>query len=122
MAIQILKVMLDEKKSESTIIERALDSVPGFDRVNQKFQQQMSLPCQSKSSLHNYIHGITSISQHFGRLSELIADAEINEYLTALALSAKSLSWRNFKYAVYGLHGHLVINMKLSDINFESKK
>lgn len=110
------------KKSESTIIERALDSVPGFDRVNQKLQQQMSLRGQSKSTLHNYIHGITAISQHFGRLPELIADAEINEYLAALALSAKSPSRSNFKHAVYGLHGHVVINMKLSDIDFERKK
>lgn len=91
------------KKSESTIIERALDSVPGFDRVFQKLQQQVVLRGQSKSTLHNYIRRVAAISLHFGRLPELIADDEINEYLTALALSAKSPSRSNFKHAVYGL-------------------
>ncbi|MEN6316933.1 MAG: tyrosine-type recombinase/integrase [Clostridiaceae bacterium] len=91
------------KKSESTIIERALDCVPGFDRVFQKLQQQVVLRGQSKSTLHNYIRRVAAISLHFGRLPELIADDEINEYLTALALSAKSPSRSNFKHAVYGL-------------------
>lgn len=91
------------KKSESTIIERALECVPGFDRVFQKLQQQVVLRGQSKSTLHNYIRRVAAISLHFGRLPELIADDEINEYLTALALSAKSPSRSNFKHAVYGL-------------------
>jgi len=91
------------KKSESTIIERALECVPGFDRVFQKLQQQVILRGQSKSTLHNYIRRVAAISLHFGRLPELIADDEINEYLTALALSAKSPSRSNFKHAVYGL-------------------
>ena len=91
------------KKSGSTIIERALDCVPGFDRVFQKLQQQVVLRGQSKSTLNNYIRRVAAISLHFGRLPELIADEEINEYLTALALSAKSPSRSNFKHAVYGL-------------------
>ena len=91
------------KKSESTIIERALECVPGFDRVFQKLQQQVVLRGQSKSTLHNYIRRVAAISLHFGRLPELIADDEINEYLTGLALSAKSPSRSNFKHAVYGL-------------------
>lgn len=91
------------KKSESTIIEKALECVPGFDRVFQKLKQQVVLRGQSKSTLHNYIRRVAAISLHFGRLPELIADDEINEYLTALALSAKSPSRSNFKHAVYGL-------------------
>lgn len=91
------------KKSESTIIEKALDCVPGFDRVFQKLQKQVILRGQSKSTLNNYIRRVAAISLHFGRLPELIADDEINEYLTALALSAKSPSRSNFKHAVYGL-------------------
>lgn len=80
------------KKLESTIIERALECVPGFDRVFQKLQQQVVLRGQSKSTLHNYIRHVAAISLHFWRLPELIADDEINEYLTALAMSAKSPS------------------------------
>ena len=91
------------KKSESTIIERALDCVPGFDHVFQKLQQQVVLRGQSKSTLDNYIRRVAAISLHFGRLPELIDDDEINEYLTALALSSKSPSRSNFKHAVYGL-------------------
>lgn len=91
------------KKSESTIIERALDCVPGFDRVFQKLQQQVVMRGQSKSTLDNYIRRVAAISLHFGRLPELIEDDEINEYLTALALSSKSPSRSNFKHAVYGL-------------------
>jgi len=88
------------KKSESTVIERAMECVPGFDRVFQKLQQQVVLRGQSKSTLHNYIRRVAVISLHFGRLPELIADDEINEHLTALALSAKWQSLNNFKHAV----------------------
>jgi len=89
--------------------------VPGFDRVFQKLQQQVILKGQSKSTLNNYIRRVAAISLHFGRLPELIADDEINEYLTALALSAKTPSRSNFKHAVYGLRGQEVINLKLAD-------
>jgi len=97
----------------------ALDCVPGFDRVFQKLQQQVVLRGQSKSTLHNYNRRAAAISLHLGRLPERIANDEINEYLTALALSAKSPSRSNFKDAVYGLRGQEVINQKLADIDFE---
>lgn len=91
------------KKSESTIIERALDCVPGFGRVFQKLQLQVVFRGQNKSTLHIYTRRVAAISLHFGKLPEQIDDDEINEYLTSLILKPKSPSWSNFKHAVYGL-------------------
>jgi site-specific recombinase XerD len=65
--------------------------------------QQVTLRGQSHSTLDNYIRRIAQISLHFGRLPEQVIDEEINEYLTGLALSAKSPSRSSFKHAVYGL-------------------
>ncbi len=65
--------------------------------------QQVILRGQSRSTLENYIRRIAQISLHFGRLPEQVSDDEINEYLSSLALSAKSPSRSNFKHAVYGL-------------------
>jgi site-specific recombinase XerD len=80
-----------------------MSTVPGFERIYAKLNQQVTLRGQSKSTLENYIRRIASISLYFGKLPELISDDEINEYLTSLALDARSPSRSNFKHAVYGL-------------------
>ena len=91
------------KRNEPTIVEKAIETIPGFNTVYQKLQQQVILRGQSKSTFHNYIRRIAQISLHFGKLPEQISDDEINEYLTSLALQSKSPSRSNFKHAVYGL-------------------
>lgn len=88
---------------EPSLVEKAITMVPGFDVVFKKMEQQVVLRGQSQSTLNNYIQRIATISIHFSRLPELIADEEINEYLTTLALNPKSPSRSNFKHAVYGL-------------------
>jgi site-specific recombinase XerD len=84
-------------------VEKAIQSVDGFEKVYKLLQQQVTLRGQSRSTLENYIRRIALISLHFGRLPEQVSDDEINEYLAALALSAKSPSRSSFKHAVYGL-------------------
>ena len=91
------------KKSEFTIVERALQTVEGFSLVFKTLQQQVSIRGQSQSTLNNYIRRIALICLEFKRLPENISEDEINEYLTALALSPKSPSRSSFKHAVYGL-------------------
>ncbi len=90
-------------KSEPTLVEKAIEAIPGFKMVYQKLQQQVALKGQSKSTLENYIRRIAQISLYFGKLPEQVTDDEINEYLASLAISAKSPSRSNFKHAVYGL-------------------
>jgi site-specific recombinase XerD len=91
------------KRTEPTLVEKAIQSVDGFEKVYKLLQQQVTLRGQSRSTLENYIRRIALISIHFGMLPEQVSDDEINEYLTALALSAKSPSRSSFKHAVYGL-------------------
>ena len=91
------------KRLEPTIVEKAIDSIPGFNAVFQKLQQQVTLRGQSSSTLNNYIRRISQISLHFGRLPEQVTDDEINEYLASLALDPRSPSRSSFKHAVYGL-------------------
>jgi integrase/recombinase XerD len=92
-----------KRKKGTTLVEQALESIPGFEAVYQKLQQQVTLRGQSQNTLENYIRRIAQTTLHFGKLPEKISDDEINEYLTSLALSAKSPSRSNFKHAVYGL-------------------
>lgn len=91
------------KKSEFTILERAMQTVPGFDKVYHKMQQQTILGGRSASTLENYLRRIALVCLEFDRLPEDISEDEINEYLTALAQSSKSPSRSSFKHAVYGL-------------------
>ncbi|MDP2113892.1 MAG: phage integrase N-terminal SAM-like domain-containing protein, partial [Bacteroidota bacterium] len=91
------------KRIEPTIVEKAIQTVDGFEKVYKMLQQQVTLRGQSQSTLGNYIRRIALISLHFQRLPEQVSDDEINEYLTGLALSAKSPSRSSFKHAVYGL-------------------
>jgi integrase len=113
------------------VVEKAIQCVDGFEKVYKLLQQQVTLRGQSRSTLENYIRRVALVSLHFGKLPEQLCDDEINEYLTSLALSAKSPSRSSFKHAVYGLRivltliysaglrGQEVINLKLSDIDFE---
>jgi len=91
------------KKSEFTILERAMQTVEGFDKVYHKMQQQTILGGRSQSTLDNYIRRIALVCLEFNRLPENISEDEINEYLTGLAQMAKSPSRSSFKHAVYGL-------------------
>jgi len=91
-------------KSEGpTLVEKAFQSVEGFEKVYKTIEQQIILRGQSKSTLTNYIRKIASICLHFNRLPENILEEEVNEYLTSLALSSKAPSRSAFKQAVYGL-------------------
>lgn len=94
---------MKNKRSIPTIVEQAISSVDGFEKVYKTFEQQVILKGQSKSTLKNYIRRIAGISLHFGVLPEFVSDDEINEHLTSLALDAKSPSRSGFKHAVYGL-------------------
>ena len=91
------------KRSMPTIVEQAILSVDGFEKVYKTFEQQVILKGQSKSTLNNYIRRIALISLHFGKLPEFVSDDEINELLISLALDPKSPSRSSFKHAVYGL-------------------
>jgi len=92
-----------KQKSEFSIVGRALATVAGFDRVYRILEQKVVLRGQAKSTFENYIHRIAQVSLNFNRLPEDVSEEELNEYLTGLALSAKSPSRSAFKHAVYGL-------------------
>lgn len=91
------------KKSEFTILGRAMQTVPGFDKVYNKLRQQTILSGRSQSTFDNYIRRIALVCLEFNRLPEDISEDEINEYLTGLAQMPKSPSRSSFKHAVYGL-------------------
>ena len=68
------------KRSMPTIVEQAILSVDGFEKVYKTFEQQVILKGQSKSTLNNYIRRIALISLHFGKLPEFVSDDAINEF------------------------------------------
>jgi site-specific recombinase XerD len=88
---------------EPTIVQKAIQSVEGFEKVYKTMREQTVMRGQSQSTFHNYIRRIATISLHFDQLPEKISEDEINEYLTALAMCPKSPSRSSFKHAVYGL-------------------
>jgi len=91
------------KKSEFTILGRAMQTVPGFDKVYHKLKQQTILSGRSQSTFDNYIRRIALVCLEYNRLPEDISEEEINDYLTGLAQMSKSPSRSSFKHAVYGL-------------------
>lgn len=92
-----------KKKSEFTIVERAIQTIDGFQKVYNTLKQQTILRGQSQSTLENYIRQIALISLEFNKLPENLTEDEINGYLTTLALSPNSPSRSGFKHAIYGL-------------------
>jgi site-specific recombinase XerD len=92
-----------KQRTEPTLVQKALETVPGCQLVFAKMQQQVTLSGQSQSTLNNYIRGIAIICLHFGRLPEAISDDELKEYFTAVALDPRSPSRSSFKHMVYGL-------------------
>jgi hypothetical protein len=57
-----------KQRTEPTLVQKAIDTVPGFQHVFAKLQQQVTLRGQSQSTLNNYIRRIAIICLHFGRL------------------------------------------------------
>jgi hypothetical protein len=82
------------KKSEFITIERAIQTVGGFQKVYNTLQQQTILRGQSQSTLDNYIRLVALISLEFNKLPEDLSEDDINGYLTALApaLPAEALA------------------------------
>jgi integrase/recombinase XerD len=107
------------RKSSLTIVEQAIVLVPEFEKSVRRLETQVTLRGQSKSTLNNYIRRIALFVVRFGQLPEHVAEEEINEYLVALARDPKSPSRSSFKHMVYGLRGQEVINLKISDIDFQ---
>ncbi len=107
------------RKERSKIVDKAIQTVEGFEKVYKVIHQNTVLRGQSKSTFQNYLRRISLISLHFDRLPENITDEEINEYLTGLALDPKSPSRSSFKHMVYGLRyyfRHIGQNANLSGI------
>ncbi len=94
---------MKKQRIEPTMVENAIATVSGFEKVFSRLQQQVILRGQSKSTLNNYIRRIAKVCLHFGKLPEQINDDELQEYLTSVALDPKSPSRSTFKHEVYGL-------------------
>jgi integrase/recombinase XerD len=115
------------KKSEFTIVQRAIQTIDGFQKVYNTLQQQTILRGQSQSTLDNYIRQVALISLEFNKLPEELSEDDINGYLTALAQSAISPSRSSFKHAIYGLRyyyrhiGQTKRAIKLPSIKKEAK-
>ena len=69
------------KKCEFTILGRAMQTVPGFEKVYHKLNQQTILSGRSQSTFDNYIRCIALVCLEYNRLPEDISEDEINEYL-----------------------------------------
>ena len=111
------------QKKIPSIIEKAIQTIDGFEKVYKAIHQNTILQGKSQSTFENYIRRITRISLHFNKLPEQISDDEINEYLTAMALSSKSPSRSSFKHMVYGLRyyfRHMGLNQRV--VNLPSLK
>ena len=91
------------KKSEFTIVDRAIQTVPEFKERLEKLSQQVTLRGQSKSTLFNYSRRLALFVLNFEQLPEQLGEEEINEYLVALARDPRSPSRSSFKHMVYGL-------------------
>ena len=107
------------KKGEFTILGRAMQTVPGFEKVYHKMKQQTLLGGRSQSTFDNYIRRIALVCLEYNRLPEDISEDEINDYLTGLAQMPKSPSRSSFKHAVYGLRyyfRHMGLNKRATDL------
>ncbi len=107
------------RKKIPTLVQRAIQTVEGFESVYKVIHQHSVLQGKSQSTFSNYIRRIAIIGLHFNQLPENISDDEINEYLTSLALSSKSPSRSSFKHMVYGLryyYRHIGLNKRAIDL------
>lgn len=69
----IFNVQYHENEDEFTIVERAVQTIEGFDKVYHKMQQQTILGGRSQSTFENYFRRIALKSLEFNRLPEDIS-------------------------------------------------
>jgi integrase/recombinase XerD len=106
------------KKTSLTIVERAMVLVPEFKSRAVKLEHQVVLRGQSASTLNNYIRRIAlpSLKQDT-KLPIVLNQQELKMLFAAPTL----LKHRIILTLIYsaGLRGQEVINLKISDIDFE---
>ena len=73
-----------KEKIRSTVIDRAKESVTGFDVMYAKLEQKVALGGLSSSTLTNYGRCIAKISIHFKCIPIELEEEQINGYLHGL--------------------------------------
>jgi site-specific recombinase XerD len=94
--------MTFKKKDYYTIVQQALDAVPGFRVAYAKFIERVTIDQNSPSLITNYGRNLAHLALHFSWVPHRVSTDEINSYLYQLTIHQKqSLSY--FKQTVYGL-------------------
>ena len=62
------------QKEIPTLVQQAIQTVEGFERVYKVIHQNIILQGKSESTFKNYIRRIAIISLHFNKLPENISD------------------------------------------------
>jgi len=92
--------MLESK--QPTLIEQAINHIPGFAEINQKLKRKVKLNSLSRSTYYNYARCIAKVSLHFEQTPLELTLEEIEDYLLL-----QKRSWQPsesyFKHTVYGL-------------------
>jgi len=90
------------RTKNSTLVERARKTVPGFDSMYKKLEKKVKLSGLSSSTLLNYGRSIAKIALHFGKPPLELEEETINDYLLELK-AGEQPSESYFKHTVYGL-------------------
>jgi integrase/recombinase XerD len=91
-----------KKEDFYTLVNQAIDTVPGFKESFALFKQRVTLDQCSPSLIKNYGRNISYIALHFGLPPHKVSVEEINAFLYRMTtVEQRSLSY--FKQAVYGL-------------------
>ena len=86
-----------------TIVQQAIEQVPGFEAFHQKFLRRMAINDRARSTSNSYGRSLASISLHFNRLPVELSQDEIDDYLYSIREQASG-EWDNyFRFAVHSL-------------------
>ncbi len=114
-------------KKTKTLVERAIEAVPGFGQSYEKFLNMMLAGGRSVKSIDNYGRKIAVVALRFGALPESLTTHQVNAHLAEMRNSVKCPSQSEFKHTIYGLRAYnkaLGINRKaarLPSIRKESR-
>jgi site-specific recombinase XerD len=91
-----------KKNDYYTVVQQAMDTIPGFAPSYHQFVERAAIGQNSKSLVTNYSRSVAQVALHFGVVPHKITADEINSYLYRISVhEGKSEGY--FKQTVYGL-------------------
>jgi integrase/recombinase XerD len=110
------------RKKGTSVVQKAIDTVPGFAGLWHKVSRKMRLTGNSEKTLLTYGRSLAQMAVHFGCSPETVDEESVMEYLYGL-VQDRELSDSYYKFTVFGLrYAYKALGMEVKRLSLPEIK